>query len=239
MFEKTFSFWRRLVGKSSEPTARHPQADRRLWTRYASDFPIRVQLANDGENQAVTARVRDISLGGANLVLDRPFETGQILTLDLPCRPGEDANTVLACVVRVSGEKSGEWSMGCVFSRELTEEDMAGFGAKKERHDPRDQRTWVRFACNCTVQFEKVGDPANQSWQAKVLNISASGIGLMTEEPVGAGALLNLELRSQSGKPVKTILACVVHVTHQQTGAWALGCNFIRQLTEQDLQQLI
>jgi hypothetical protein len=191
-----------------------------------------LQLTSDGKQPLVNARVRDVSLGGANLIVDRPFETGQILSLHLPCKEGDDANIVLACVVRAQSDKPGEWALGCVFSRELTDEDMEGFGARRLRHAPGDQRTWVRFACACSAQFDRVGDAENRSWKA-------SGIGMMTEEAVEAGTLLNLELRNQQGQLVKTILACVVHVTHQTTGSWALGCNFIRQLSEQDLQQLI
>ena len=37
----------------------------------------------------------------------------------------------------------------------------------------------------------------------------------------------------------RTILACVVHVTTQASGEWALGCNFIRELSEEDLKALV
>jgi c-di-GMP-binding flagellar brake protein YcgR len=238
MLERTFSFWRRLVGKSKsdKPVATHH--DRRLWTRYPSDLHVTVRDASTAEAAPIEAQVRDISLGGANLITDRPFETGQILTLELPRRDAA-ANDILACVVRVVSEKPGEWSLGCVFSRELTDEDMANLGANRERHVPSDQRTWVRVPCNCTVRFEKVGDPTNRSWNARVLNLSANGIGVTIDEPVNAGALLNLELRNQADKLIKTILACVVHVTRQTAGGWAVGCNFIRQLSERDLEELV
>jgi hypothetical protein len=45
--------------------------------------------------------------------------------------------------------------------------------------------------------------------------------------------------RSPQGATPLTILACVVHVTTQQDGQRITGCNFIRELTEQDLRLLL
>src|ERR1700682_3884194 len=99
MFERTFSFWRRLVGMTPAPT--DAEADRRLWVRFPADLKTNVQLAGGAvQENRVSARVRDISVGGANLLVDRPFETGQMLSLELPQVGNEDSRTVLACVVR-------------------------------------------------------------------------------------------------------------------------------------------
>src|SRR5687768_3165481 len=100
MLSSTFSFWRRLVGKAPAPAPEPSQADRRLWVRYPADLTTKVQLAAGAvlENR-VSAKVRDISLGGANLLVDRRFETGQLLSLELP-HVNDDTHTVLACVVR-------------------------------------------------------------------------------------------------------------------------------------------
>ena len=68
--------------------------------------------------ESIRAKVRDLSLGGANLLVDRPFEAGQMLSVELPANKG-DVRTVLACVVRVIPQEDGHWSLGCVFSREL------------------------------------------------------------------------------------------------------------------------
>jgi len=48
-----------------------------------------------------------------------------------------------------------------------------------------------------------------------------------------------VQLHDVDGKVARTMLACVVHVTTQTSGPWALGCNFIRQLTEEELKSLI
>ena len=136
-------------------------------------------------------------------------------------------------------EEPGQWAIGCVFSRELTDEDLTGFGARKVRHARSDKRTWMRFATNRQAQFQRIGDPENTSHSAQVINLSASGIGLTVTTPVAAGDLLSLDLLGADGSVARTILACVVHETTQATGSWALGCNFIRELSEEDLHALI
>ncbi|HEX3314975.1 MAG TPA: PilZ domain-containing protein, partial [Gemmataceae bacterium] len=125
MFARTYSFWRRLVRKP-EPAAQAPgseadtatQDERRLWIRYPADLKTCVQPADHPGEDRTTARIRDISRGGANLVLDRSFRPGQMLDLQMPI-PDEPERIVhlLACVVRAKDEPNGHCSVGCVFSR--------------------------------------------------------------------------------------------------------------------------
>ncbi len=240
MFGRTFSFWRRLVGRDV-PASDEANADRRLWVRYPADLHTNVQLAGGAvlENR-ISAEVRDISLGGVNLVVGQSFNTGQLLSVELPHIGDADRHTVLACVVRVVLEGPGAAVPGCVFSRELTEEGpVEGFGAKRVRHAPSDQRTWMRFATRLTATYQKIGAADTENHSAQVINVSASGVGLLVTAEVEAGALLSVDLTSTDGKFVRTILACVVHVSTQSNGSWALGCNFIRELSEEDLKALI
>lgn len=241
MFARTFSFWRRLVGKTPLPDpADVPQADRRLWVRYPADLATQVQLAADeAKEHRVSARVRDISVGGANLLVDCAFEAGKLISLELPQGGDKGMQTVLACVVRATKHKEGQWALGCVFARELTDEDLQDFGALRVRLPASDKRTWKRFATNLKTRFQKIGDPENRTYTAQVLNLSASGVGLSVLAAIDAGALLSVDLVATGGKVVRTILACVVHVTKQTTGEYALGCNFIRELGEEDLKALI
>jgi hypothetical protein len=239
MFGRTFSFWRQLVHKT-QPLTMDAQTDRRLWVRFPADLQTNVQLEEGpvAENR-VSAKVRDISHGGANLLVERPFEVGQMLTLELPQESPEDSHTVLACVVRVFPAGAGQWALGCIFSRELSADDLEGFEATPVRQAPSDQRTSTRYTTNLGANFQKIGDPDNLTYSAQVLNVSASGVGLEVTLVVDAGALLSVDLRAADGKVVRTILACVVHVTTLARGRWALGCNFIRELSEEDLEALV
>lgn len=240
MFGKTFSFWRRLMGLE-EPqrpakTADAQQDDRRVWVRYPAELMTTFRPATHDDHARLSALVRDVSQGGINLLSDKRLEPGQLLSIELP-RSGTETHQVLACIVRV--EKSeGKWSLGCVFSSELSDDELQSLGARRSLAASSDQRKFIRYACDIKAQFEAVADDSGRH-DAKVLNVSASGVALMVEREVEPGALLNVTLHSATGSASRTILCCVVHVASQEAGTWALGCNFIRQLTEDDLQALL
>lgn len=237
MLTQTFSFWRRVVGKPAAGTAE--QEDRRLWVRYPADLRIRVQSTDQPAPERAPARVRNISRGGINLLLDQPYRVGQMLDLEIPTVDNpERILYLLACVVRTSIEPSGLYSVGCVFSRELSEEDLYQFGARRVRHAPEDQRTWVRFPCQQQATFDKIGDLEQRVHDAQIMNVSASGIALNVNEAVEVGSLLNLHIVGNQGRK-KTLLACVVHATVADDGGRQLGCNFIRELSESDFQDLL
>lgn len=243
MFAKTFSFWRRLVqpppAASAEPTGPLVHDERRLWVRYRADLSAQVELPKQQGNRRVHVRVRDMSLGGASFDSSLRFQSGQMITLELPTRDDE-SRTVLACVVRCSnGGAANTYNIGCVFSRELSDDDLQLFGAQRVEASGADQRRWQRFDCNWTAFYQVVGEPHKAPCAAQVLNISASGIGLQVSEPLEAGSLVNLDLYDRDGNPVRSILACIVHTTTRANGERAIGCNFIRELAEDELQSLI
>jgi c-di-GMP-binding flagellar brake protein YcgR len=242
MFERTFSFWRRLVGRQEAPDQAGGTAveeDRRLWVRYQANGLAQVHLSQQDRAERISARVHDISLGGANLIADRPFEPGQILSVELPSGASGEQQVVLACIVRVVPQSSHEWSLGCVFSRELSVEDLHKVGAGKAKAGEDDQRTWVRYDCSLTATYQRIGEEGGPSHTAQVLNVSASGVGLLLSEPAESGSLFSLSLHGERGQAVRSILACVVHTTARSTGELAAGCNFIRELSEAELQALV
>src|SRR5262249_39331990 len=122
MFKQTVSLWRRLVGgKPSELEINAPDGkedDRRVWVRYPADVETKLQVASERVQKKRSARVRNISLGGINLVVNLHFEPGSMLSVDLPTAD-KGVPTVLACVIHCGAAKPGEWSLGCNFSREL------------------------------------------------------------------------------------------------------------------------
>jgi hypothetical protein len=235
MFGRTFSFWRRWAGRpgSEESTTGTAEADRRVWLRYHVN--LETTLLPPSRASRFVARLRDISRGGVNLITDRPFQLGDHVSIELPAPEGQ-THHVLACIVRTSRQADGEWALGCSFSRELSDEDLESFGARREKHPAPDQRTWIRFPCEIQASYQIVGTEGIP-YSAQVENISASGIALIGDEPLETGVLLTLELQS-AGSAATVILACVVHAA-PQSGRWVLGCSFIRELSEEDLQVLI
>src|SRR5262245_49522919 len=114
MFERTFSFWRRLIGRhaKAEVASAPPSDERCVWVRYPADLETTYRPATTS-HETCAARVRNVSRGGASLLLHRKFETGELLSIELPRRGDEPTHTVLACIVRVQEESAGEWAVGC------------------------------------------------------------------------------------------------------------------------------
>jgi hypothetical protein len=239
MFEHTFTFWRRWIGASPAPaeSAVVIEDERRLWVRHATELQGQVQAADGPADERLLAAVRDLSRGGANLIVDKPFREGEMVTVELP-GANDEIRTILACVVRVVAQAQ-QWSLGCVFARELDEEDLAVLGAQKLPATDADQRVWVRFSCEVRASCRKFGDSEDDSHPAQVLNISATGIGLVVPPPLVAGTLLNVDLFEKSGRRVCSILACIVHTTQRTDGHHSVGCNFIRELNEAELESLL
>jgi hypothetical protein len=238
MLTEKLSFLRRWIGKEAAAET-EKKDDRRFWIRYPADLDSSVQLADYPGEDRIPARIRDISRGGVNLLLDEPLQIGQLLSLEMPSPDDpERVFQLLACIVRSENETGGRHSLGCVFSRELSDEDLFNFGARRVRHAPEDQRNWMRFSCELTATFYRIGETPDEARAARVANVSASGIGLEVEDEIPVGSLLNLNVIGKTGHE-KTLLACVVHAVRQGQGNWQLGCNFIHELSESDFRDMM
>jgi hypothetical protein len=237
------TFWQRLMGRrAAEADVSVPEAgpdERRIWVRFPSQVETTLQPAQDGRSERLPATIRDISRGGIRLVVETEFEPGALVSVELPGPGGDASYAVLAYVVHASQTDDGAWTLGCTFARELSDEDLEAFGGRRKKPTAPDDRSWVRFPCHVQSSYHIVAEPDGRLRPAQVLNISASGIGLLVEQAVETGALLSLELWNATGDAFQAILACVVHATPQGEGHWALGCNFIRELTVAELQALL
>lgn len=240
MFGRTFSFWRRLVGRADDSAAGQPEAERRVWIRHPTDLETQIHLAGRSDPDRFVARVGDISRGGIHLLVNRVFQPGDLLSVELPVPVEQGSDTVLACVVRVTPRGPGEWSLGCVFSCELEQAELESLGGKRQKHSSSDQRIWMRFPSKIKAAYQPVGGNDPSKHAAEVLNISASGVGLIVPHAIETGTLLSIDLAPATpGARPRTMLACVVHATSQSPSEWALGCNFIHELGEEDLAALV
>ncbi len=228
MLQGARRIWRRLVcGKAVE--------DRRALARRPSDVVTAIQPPK-GEARR-PARVLDVSRGGVGLAVGEALEPGAVIGVEVPAGSGVSSSVALACVVHVQPHGEREWLLGCAFCQELSDDDLAAFGGKPVSPQP-ELRGAERFPCNVRASFQLVGQGSGR-YSARVLNISLGGAGLLAERPVAVGALLNLELESADGGSQRTLLACVVHVATRPGNEWVLGCNFLHELPEADLQDLL
>ncbi len=198
--------------------------DRRVWVRYSCDLESTCHSGRGPDELSWSARVRDISQGGLNLQLNRSFESGSILNVDLPLGADLSPRTLQVKVVHAQNQGPGNWSLGCAFEKPLEEGDLLAFQVKKPVVPSDDKRAWIRFSCDgerpahATVLINP-----NHKIQARVLNISPGGI----------------ELIDASGRTSRPIQAHVVHSTSSGAEDWTIGCSFDTPLTEEDVASLL
>jgi hypothetical protein len=238
MFQGVLDFCRRLMGRDPFPTASVGEAERRVWVRHPSSAHTSVRPMSNGISNRLSARIANVSRGGIGLIVNQPLRLGDMVSVELPHPPGEAAETVLACVVHVTEAGPGEWSLGCTFSEPLDGRCVRAFGNEGKPETSAEQRGWIRYDCALKAECQIASDPEKKIYPVEVVNISAGGIGLQVHQPVEAGTLLSLKLASTNSHQERTILACVVHVVPRE-GTWQLGCNFIRELNEADLEALV
>ena len=214
--------------------------DRRVWVRYSCDLESKCHSGRGTDELSWSGRVRDISRGGLNLLLNRFFEPGSYLTVDVPLGPDLKVRALVVRVVHALNFGPANWALGCAFERPLEEKDLLAFQVKKPDLPSDDKRAWIRFSCegerpaHATVLI----NPHNKI-QARVLNISPGGVGLATQRHCDPGMTLKLELIDASGRTSRPIHARVVHSTCTGPDNWTIGCSFDTPLTEEDVASLL
>jgi hypothetical protein len=235
------SLWRRLVNWRSNRTEdiQDDETERRVWVRLPSSVGTACESAARGAKVRVSAWVRDISRGGVNLLVSQRFGPGALLSVEIP-GPGENSSSaVLAYVVHAKAQADGTWSLGCRFARELEDEDLEALGAERRRAGARDQRTWERFPCSVQGSYQLLSAAEQEPSPMQVHNICATGAAILVNRSIDPGILVSLDLHGPAGKGQLSMLACIVHVTPREGGTWRLGCNFIRELSDQELCALL
>jgi hypothetical protein len=245
MLASAVTFWRWLTGQpvsldeKDAPPAQSGESndERRVWLRYAAELNTCCTEVGDDGQTGISAVIADISRGGLKVIASQRFEPGTVLSVELPAVSGESALAVLACVVRSLPHGDTEWAMGCRLSGELSDEQLQALGAARTRPTPPDARGWTRFPCEAKAVYQRVGDRDTSPRSARVLNVSAAGMAILADAEIAIGELLSTELHNATGETIVTILACVVHVQQTEEGH-VLGCTFIRELNDSDLQSL-
>lgn len=213
--------------------------ERRVWVRSLSDVETNCKIAEAPATGRMSARIRNISRGGVNLLVPQPLEPGALLSIELPGSSPGDEYFVLACVIHSVVQPSGDWGLGCTFARELTEEEVHSLVSRPIAPFESDERSFVRFPCPTKATYQFVNAPDRKAGTAKVLNLSPKGLALLVPETIEVGTLLSLELQSLSGTTKVTRLASVTRLIPQQAGEWSVGCNFISRLTDQEMLSLL
>ncbi|GIW81815.1 MAG: hypothetical protein KatS3mg105_3622 [Gemmatales bacterium] len=227
------------------------QIDWRLWRQsYLAHTPDTERLAwirpyrpNADTTTGVPARsvafVRDISLGGITLESSHEFPSGMLLHVDVQSFARPVPVTLLARVIFVSKHRGPNWLLSCCFARELSDDDLRDYGAGRIASEANDGRVWVRFPVQAEASFHSVMSEQHNKWKARIANISAGGIGLFVDRSFEVGSLLNLELLGSKSGIARQVKARVVHCRQQNDGQFLLGCTYVGELSDEELQSLL
>ena len=106
----------------------------------------------------------------------------------------------------------------------------------------KDHRLWVRYTQSPETPWPSVPETKAGSeqlaWSAQIQDISRGGVNLLGNHAFDPGTILKIELPLTDQVVPATILARVVHASAKPNGVWALGCAFVKELREEELQAI-
>jgi hypothetical protein len=94
----------------------------RAWERQPCDLRTACQpiAASRGHELSWPAKIRDLSPGGVGLVIERRFEPGVILFLELTSTTSGSPETLMARVIHATPLARHRWLLGCAFCSRLS-----------------------------------------------------------------------------------------------------------------------
>jgi hypothetical protein len=104
-----------------------------------------------------------------------------------------------------------------------------------------DCRVRERHLCGLQTSCQPIAARADKDclWPAEVRDISVHGMGLVLRRRFERGTGLAVEIPGPDGQPADTLLAKVVHISARKDGGWLLGCNFVSELSQDELRRLL
>ena len=102
-----------------------------------------------------------------------------------------------------------------------------------------ERQSQVRYPHQGEVSCRLLGTPAETSWPATFGDLSCGGATLHMGREVSPGAVLEVALGGQGGRPARVLLMRVRHVRRGEGTAWQAGCSFVKPLSAHDLEVLL
>ncbi len=110
----------------------------------------------------------------------------------------------------------------------------------KKRSPDAEGRAWVRYPCDSAISFQPLESRKDGNWRpARIVNISAKGLGLRLETPVQRGAILCVMLEASAHRFSQPLLVRVVRAGERSPNGWQVGCTFAIPLGEEELRALL
>ncbi|MEZ6140121.1 MAG: PilZ domain-containing protein [Zavarzinella sp.] len=231
MFKRTRAFLRHLTGHRSDY-----EEEKRGYGRLPANLETIARKVNSEEEFVV--RLQNISRSGVGFVSAAHFSPGAMLRIELPGAPNLPHPTLLACVIHSKLLEDGNHYIGCMFSMDLTDDEMKIFGGEKRASTASsDQRAWVRYPAQGEIEYSLVPDDG-QRRQAALVDISPTGAGLIFPNEMQAGSVITIYFQKDNDPKEIACLACIVYMVHHAPQSWAGGCNFMRELSDFEISHI-
>lgn len=100
-----------------------------------------------------------------------------------------------------------------------------------------ERRIWIRYPSGQDATYRPFGSAKDEAFVARVLDVSATGIGLLANYSFRAGTILTVCFESR-GKPTRKVLVRVRQCNAKSNGSWVIGCAMVTELSDQELAAL-
>jgi hypothetical protein len=104
---------------------------------------------------------------------------------------------------------------------------------------PAERRETERFPPELTPVCRVGGLTLPEMSRTIVHDLSATGIGLLVNQPIKSGTVLVLCLETVDRRLARPLPARVMHASPVSEGHWLIGCQFVRRLSEPELRVLL
>jgi len=124
---------------------------------------------------------------------------------------------------KFQGQKSGVWALPpkTVPASEPTPPPAPGI----------ERRAFVRHFCDIGALVD--------SWPARIENVSQGGLKVVIGRRFEVGTILKVEIATAGEENFSMLLAQVVRAAPESVGNWGLGCAFLQEISEEEVQGLL
>src|SRR5262245_30349784 len=103
-----------------------------------------------------------------------------------------------------------------------------------------ERRTAERHECWLDATTHALDAQDTLAWGATIRDVSRTGVGLTICFPFREGTYLAVELHSRNpNQASQTYLTRVAQVRDRNDGTWHVGCEFVKALSDEEIEQLI
>jgi len=130
----------KIARARAQAKGKGPAEERRAYERIPADVEVLCRPLGASRTESWHGHLQNISTGGVDLLVERRFEAGTMLAIDPAASAQGRARRLMARVMHVGAQSSGEWRLGVELLRELTPEELGAWGADASRTETPDGR---------------------------------------------------------------------------------------------------